>query len=384
MNVVFVAPGFSARRTQRQPWAYVYQVARGLVERGFGMRVLTDQAEVEDVQVPFPIQTVRGLRGPRAWFGPLADASNKSEQPDVVIPFLSWLNVASEGGEGAGESYRVAAITSPPPLNGEWRNLLFEGDSPVERAHLLLSHLASLRLGRDSFASFEGVVAPSFPVYDFLTSRVNGTPILHAPSGIEPDVPRPSRRSEAQEGGGPLVIYCGPPRKSRGFRIFVEGLRIIQSRRPDVKAHLLLRPDTPEDRANLSWLKSRLRTVPVPDRVKVEDAPLPRGDFLSALAQATVCVFPFQYAVSLTPISLLEAVAMGVPTVVTPVGDLPAVAGANSVVAQDTGPLAVAEAVIRLIERERNGGSNEPAQRPPTWNQVSELWAEFLRALIPV
>ncbi len=386
MKVVFAAPGFSSARSRRQPWVYIDRVARGLTERGFELTVATDrdQPVADDPEVPFRVEVSPHLSGARGWLRGLPKRVIRDLDPtDILVSFVGWLNVGY-GMHSPITPLHVAALTSPPFNNGDWKNLLQEGEGPVGRIHLLASKLSMQTLWPDRLFAYDGVVATSLPTYAYLTSRLDGDRVLNAPSGVERELLGFARGEPTSRlDGDPLITYCGPPRRSRGLRIFFEALRTLQTHRPDMKAQFLLRPDSDGDDRQVRWLMQHLPELPSPERVLVEKSALSRAEFVWSLLASSLCVFPFQYPVSLTPISLLEAVALGVPTVVTPVGDLPQVAGgAGGTIAQGIGPGEVAEAIVEGLGRVEEG-SRPPTAKPPTWDEIAVRWADFLQSLAP-
>ncbi len=386
MRVIFGSPGFTLNRSRRQPWAYVYQVAKGLANRGLDLTVVTDSRSPTEghADPPFRLQTSPHVSPPSRLFRSLpGSAFRGGDRLDVVVSFLAWQDIPTYF-RSRTPPIQVAALTSPLFNNGEWRNLLQSGDSPLGGFYLLLSHLAAQSIRQEHFAPFDGVVAPSAPVHAHISSRLNGKPLLLAPSGVEEDVFRFAENGPAKTlERDPLITYCGPPRQSRGLRVLLKALAIVQRHRSDAEAQFLLRPDSRRDERNVRWLAGRLSRLPFPQRVSVEAAPLVRHEFLKRLSRSSICVFPFQYPVSLTPLSLLETVALGVQAVVTPVGDLPdLVRDFGGTVAEGTDVPEVAEALLRALDRGGPEAHQTRAGGPPTWDVAVEHWADFLDSLV--
>ncbi len=389
MRVAFVAPGFSINRSQRQPWVYVDRVARGLSESGFDVTVLTDRNVDASIAPHFDIVTVSEKREIRALLGGhrVDQFLRRLGKVDVLVPFLGWLDIALHKPPPQRDYVEIAAVTSPPLFDREWRNLLLGSDySMGTNIYLLLSHLLAKRLLPQDLSGLNGMVATSPYAHQLILSQTGLEHVLLAPSGIDPDVLRFRHPGGGAGNGGegtPMVTYCGPPRRSRGFDVLFDVLRFLQRRRPDVSFQLLLRPDSPRDEKRIGWFKRRLDSLPSPDRVIIETETLPRADFLQSLASSTACLFPFQYAVSMTPISLLEALAVRTPVVVTPVGDLPEFAGnAPGTVAADCRPPQVARSLLQVLEREEANTAIQESHRPLLWGDVIDRWANFLRSVI--
>lgn len=384
MKLSFVAPGFSQARVQRQPWAYVDRVARGLVDRGFDLRILTNCSvpDRETLSTPYLVKTCPGITGLRTWVqGPPTTIFDSVDSSDVLVAFLAWPNV-SAWPSPPGKCLQVVAVTSPLFGNGEWRNLLRGPDDAMGRIQLLLSQFCARGLHTEDFEGFDGVVAAEATTHSFLSSRLNRVPLLLAPSGVDGDVVGFAPGDRTRNQGDSVLTYCGPPRRSRGLHVFLEALAILQHELPKLRARLLFRPDSPHDQMQAQEAIRRVSTLPDPDRVSVELAPLPRGEFLRAIADSTVCSFPFQYPVSLTPITLLETLAMGVPSVVTPVGELPHLIGDDQgLIAAGSGPKENAAALRRVLGRPPNQTQTLNGQRPLTWDEVSGRWADFLDSL---
>lgn len=384
MRVVFASPGFSPSRIGRQPWAYVDRVARGLGEGGFDVRVLTDQrtSDGHEKGVPYAIGICPSMMGLRSWLqGPPEDLFRDLGAVDVLVSFLAWPNIPAWPRSPEG-TLQVVALTSPLLNNGEWRNVLREADTAAGGLHILLSQLAASGLRPDDFASFDGAVAASPPVHAYLSRRLDGRHLLNAPSGVDGDVLDYAPELRKEKGrGDPMVTYCGPPRRSRGLHVFFEALRALQYELPDVRAQFLLRPDSPRDEVYVRWVVRGVASLPDPDRVFVRSTPLPRHQFLRALANSAVCAFPFQYPVSLTPLTVLEAVAMGIPAVVTPVGELPQIVGKGGLTAEGWDSPMIAAALRDILELRPEDSQIRHGPRPPTWDKVASQWAGFLDSL---
>jgi glycosyltransferase involved in cell wall biosynthesis len=218
-----------------------------------------------------------------------------------------------------------------------------------------------------------------------LSGRVGDLPILRAPSGVDPDVVRFAREREREiktDGGRPVITYCGPMWKEKGFDTFIELIWHVNRTRAGVEFQVLLRPDSPAESEEARRFVERERTFLSRNRVHVETRKLPRNEFLRALCASTVVVFPLQYSISMTPVSLLEALALGIPIVTTPVGELNGVVeGPACAVSHDYSAARIATALFNLLETLTVNGSHRSleAEPPRMWGTSVRDWVEFIQ-----
>jgi glycosyltransferase involved in cell wall biosynthesis len=127
-------------------------------------------------------------------------------------------------------------------------------------------------------------------------------------------------------GDEPAFLYPGDLEFSDGASVFLDAAELVFAERPDARFILACRPKTPRAAHVLADLERRVARSPMRDRVTfVGVAP----DFTALLGAVTAVVLPVStlYAKVDTPLALLNAMALGVPAIVSDIPQLAELAG---------------------------------------------------------
>jgi len=178
-------------------------------------------------------------------------------------------------------------------------------------------------------------LAPNESMMQLLRDRVH-RPAYFLPHGVDTDFFSPTRRN--RQDNSFRIGYVGRFTPEKNVRLFVDlEQRLLAAGRKDSRL-VLIGEGTEKD-----WLKSNLRRAEFPGIL--------RGEVLAeAFANMDVFVFPSQ--TDTFGLVLLEAMASGVPVVVSPEAAVRVEVqdGVTGFVAQDVGGFA--ESVLRLMESE--------------------------------
>jgi glycosyltransferase involved in cell wall biosynthesis len=154
-------------------------------------------------------------------------------------------------------------------------------------------------------------------------------PMRVVPHGVAP-LPGPLRRPET-----PTILLFGRLLYYKGVRVLLAAMELVWASRPDVK--LLIAGEGPE-----------AARIPRDPRVEVLDGYVPEGAVEAVFARASVAVLPYlggsQSGVG------LQAIACGVPLVVTDVGGLPDLVLDSSFVAPPGDPEALADRLLEHVD----------------------------------
>ena len=154
-----------------------------------------------------------------------------------------------------------------------------------------------------------------------------GVPIPEAPADTMASRARLAvARPDLDWGDAPVFVYAGDLEFSDGARTFVEAATLVAEAVPEARFALACRPKTPSAALVAEGLERRVERVGLSHAIRflgvVDDMP-------ALLGAATAVVLPVDtlYAKVDIPIVLLEAMALGTPTVVSDLPSLSELAG---------------------------------------------------------
>ena len=141
--------------------------------------------------------------------------------------------------------------------------------------------------------------------------------------------------SVARKPAARTVLYCGGPRRIKGWDLLQSAFEGVLHELPDAQLHAVGWP-IDADRPNVPGVQV--------------SAPLSPHELARAMAASDVVVLPSRYDVS--PILLAEAWATGTPVIATTAGGLAALAPGAAVVVPPESPPALAQAMLAVLRGE--------------------------------
>lgn len=198
----------------------------------------------------------------------------------------------------------------------------------------------------------QGVFTISPADYEYYTNKFpqHAPKIHYTPLGIEIDEYTPPLK---REGGAPRILFVGRLDASKGLDLLIAGFARFRQRYPD--ATLTLVGGSHDFNPVEDEVRNAIAQNGVSESVKMTGL-LPRTAILPYYHQADVFVMTSLWEG--LPTALLEAMACGVPAVVTNVGGMPAVVkdDENGYVLRERDPNQLAELIERAyLDRERLG-----------------------------
>jgi len=241
-------------------------------------------------------------------------------EPGAAGNLALALKAVREFGELLGEHRRVVLHVHSAFGKGFWRDAVFMAIALAARCPVILQFHGG---GAERF--HDGLNAPQRAVFAWLVGRAACVVVPHESQrawlrGISREatavcVPPalPKLEVKREESGPNMVLFLGRLTAEKGVFDLLEAIAALRASIPDIR--LICAGDG--DRAAVARYAERLS---ISDAVKFTGWVGPSGK-RALLESAAAFALP-SYAESL-PVSLLEALSAGVPTVATPVGAIP-------------------------------------------------------------
>lgn len=242
-----------------------------------------------------------------------------------------------------------------PPSRTELRasNLSELRGSPIAQTRVVLAGLLPDGLVRHALGPggpIRGVLTQDLEVARKL-QRLSAVPVRLAEFGSGVD-----GRRAAPPGNQPVVVFSGRAETARGVDVVVDAMPEVVRKCPSARLRLLLLP-APQ----LGHVEQLVRRSPARHAIEVVTDPSP--DLRQELAAATVAAFPFKFdhVAPAPPLTVVEAMSVGLPVVVTPVRCMEPVIEARkaALVVPPRDPAATARAILAALE-------------PARWRRLSE------------
>jgi glycosyltransferase involved in cell wall biosynthesis len=146
--------------------------------------------------------------------------------------------------------------------------------------------------------------------------------------------------SATRRAAGPDVLFCGGPKRIKGWDVLAGAWQRVLRRLPDASLRLVGWPDDGPPPA-------------LPDGTTLDAAGwLSSTHLRSAMEQASLLVIPSRFEVA--PLVLLEAWAAGLPVVATTAGGLAALAPGAAAVVPSEDPESLAREIVAVLSRARD------------------------------
>jgi len=399
-RILIVALGLRQTNRHLQPWRYLLELGRGLVDGGhevlfFGEETFTitfsDWTSRLDVKK-------RGARGRFGWrrLG-FADCIRR-ENPDLVVFPVSRSMVFYRFLFETVGSPIVGVVTASPPnlteilaTRSSWmgRDLLEAGAILLDA--IIPDRLVGHLLSRDVFRRF---VALSTRSQEWLLSI--GIPLAKVvvippgsdwsrPPGGTPEVTATQSRAACEDF---LFRYFGSPAFSRGTDLLIQSFRLASRELNFIRLQCLLR--IREDEGKLSeyadLLERMVRKKGLRGRVSFVHQDLSSEELRSMIQRADAVVLPFKVTQADCPLSVIEVLQSGVPLVTTPVDGIPDLVKDTDTLLIPPRERDLARALVALANRPRSGPrhSQERKNVPifATWRVVRKKLATTIVAAL--
>ena len=188
------------------------------------------------------------------------------------------------------------------------------------------------------------------------------------------DLSRFSNQNFKERSDSPHLLYVGNLSKTKGLHILLEALKIAKKDFPNIKLSLGLDMPLDEFKSRNLEIKEKLLALDLTENV------IPLGiikNLPEVMARSDMFIAPFinTYGPIDYPLSILEAMASGLPVVATNVGGIPEIVkhGENGLLVEPNNPLELANAINYLIgnKEEANKMGNNGAVFTHSLNEIA-------------
>jgi glycosyltransferase involved in cell wall biosynthesis len=335
MKICLVSSGLEERNRPLQPWRYLFDIAATLVQEGHTLCLISDRGQ----SAP-PQETVAGLPVVRlaAWRGPCWRGNAEiigaveAQKPELLLWHMGITSFLHLSGLQGVTCPVVGVFTSPVYRPAE---LLAPSLLRLLRGYRLSAiHLLGLLVPRRSIsrAIEQGWIQRIVVECETTAGRLieRGIPrdrLQVMRPGIddiwlETEISLAERATKREEIGLPVedfvVGYFGPPDLLRGLPALLEAVSLLQNTRPVIRALVLSR-----QRDGKPAVERMVRRLRVGQRTHIVSGFLARDELCHALAACDAVALPFEVVPSDVPLSVLEAMALGLPLITTGIACLP-------------------------------------------------------------
>lgn len=405
-NICLIAGGISDRNHRLQPWCYLLNVARGLIEQGHNVTVLSDGLPDEQLEKSGGscVQLVDGISvryigsvSDPLWQTNVALHSTVTDlDADIVLLHVGLTSFVHQRLNHFQRSDGTAAktlgiFTSPLYSLNDFQQIGFA--KALRNRALSGVHLVGTLMPKSAIrhrahnSALHGLVTQTEATSQQIQERALWRrPIDVIPPGIDAEWQTPQQASidvmRAELGFTPddsVIVYFGSPTPLRGMHTLLAAFRQARQSDPSLKLLVLSRRHADELMDADAQLYRLLADPILMPHVKIVSGFLAKELLVRHIAASDIVALPFELVPSDAPLSLLEAQALGKPVVTSDLVCLPELI--------DTGqrflarPADVDSLATALCDASaycaRNGSSNVSATAR-SWQDVGRDWHELI------
>jgi glycosyltransferase involved in cell wall biosynthesis len=177
-----------------------------------------------------------------------------------------------------------------------------------------------------------------------------------------------------------VVGYFGSPKPLRGLPTLLRALATARASLPRLRLLVLSRRRAGELDAEQRAIEALVAQLGVEDWVRMQTGFLPRQELIRTLAVCDAVALPFEIVPSDVPLSVLEAMALGLPVITTQVACLPElVPNGAGLRVPPANPAKLAEAIVELAGHPelRAGLGRAGRQQAERWQRSGQTAAEW-------
>lgn len=393
MKCCIICFDFNRSNINRQPWKYVYEVAKSLIRKGVDLKIISNgigQMPEIDVHDNLNVVHVDRLGSMFGWSKEVRTVLKK-ENPDVIVILLGLTSLLKPSLKT--DKPTIGILTSPVYCLKDILNL---GLSEIvyHFRYLLIHLIGAVMPGfliRSGLNSFERLVVLSWANKERLDDcGIDPERVVVIPHGIdESDLEQPKEqetndfRKRTNPDGVSVVLYFGSPLTLRGTDTLIKAFAVVRKDLPS-KLVILSRLEHEELISEEAALRRLVRKKGITDSVEIVSGILERKDLRRYLAIADVVCLPFKLVISDVPITVIESMAMGKPTISTNVDGITELLEGRGLLVKPCDSDELARSMLAaLTDRElaRRLGINARKYMCdvyPRWDQIEKSFAKYV------
>jgi glycosyltransferase involved in cell wall biosynthesis len=357
MKICILCFGFNAQNINRQPWRYIFEVAKNFTADGIDVKVISNGsavpafAQVDGVTVRYVDTSDRMLQGSRDTLAVL-----REENPDAIIVLIGLLGLLKRKPRLGKPT--IAILTSPIYDAGEVLRVALP--ELLRHTKLVCIHLLEAILPRIALKHgakfFDRIIVLSARNRARLAGR--GLSLervdLVKPGIREEDLVLPSCfevetvKAEVAPDGVPFVLYFGAPLTLRGTDTLIQAFAEVADTIPS-RLVIMSRIDDASSIEEHGMLQKMVESHGLTDRVVLKSAFLSPSELKKHICAANVVCLPFKLVTSDVPITILEAMALGKPIVSTCLDGIPELLEGRGIVVTPGRHKELAKAIVNMI-----------------------------------
>jgi phosphatidyl-myo-inositol dimannoside synthase len=407
MKLLFVSEGLDKDSIIAQPWRNIYEIAHSLMEQRHEVAIATDSPSTNK-------RSEIGLCGvpayvlPKARLPPLMSQRMSAFELERLVEEFSPDVIYWDGGALIGSYIRkVKGINKPIVVHvnsnlytvkdlrlREYRSIgwslvigILTASSPLARPLVRLLNHEPIKM----ITVPNGTIKAKLVKSGVLSKRIEVLPTPFLRERIFLSVERSQDFMEVREkiGLSPtdfIVAYLGPPRIYRGADTLLYAAARLKQKLPQLKVAMLLRTNRDSQDAQEKLLRRIASDLHLNENVKFVTGILGREELLGMMRAFDVIALPFKFVLNEPPITVLEAMALGKPLIITRVSGLPELVGDHAFLIEPRNDSDLADTIYFIANnleeasrRARKG--REYVLSLPEWSDYAEHAARLFASV---
>lgn len=334
MKVCILCYGLRENNLRLQPWRYISEIARGLMEPGIEVTIITDGTSGRSIIDGIPVIFFSSMRSLPLKQNKTLISLIESEKPDIIlwsIGPIDYLYLKTFRkikvpiiGLITGPVYKVSDITRLG-LNEMAKN---RNSLAVQMIYAALPKFFTRGLINDF--SIAKVIAMSRNNLRALEQTgAKSSKIAHLPVGIdEYDLIKPANadsiiKKYALKPSEFTLLFFGSPNTIRGLDTVIQATAGLKSRIPGIRLLVLSRRRENEFTREETDVQEMIRIHNLQDNVQIVSGFLSKDEVKEFISYTDVVTLPFKIVPSDVPTSILESMAMYKTVISTNVDGIP-------------------------------------------------------------